>query len=100
MARGLKFDNDLKKCNHLKLINDFPKKQIEDEKALLAEYDISHICAKNAGGRWSFAKIEAARQLGLPVWFLARPDCQKGHQHYQICHSLDDVTAALKSLIG
>jgi len=100
VARGLKFDNDLKKCNHLKLINDFPKKQIEDEKALLAEYDISHICAKNAGGKWSFAKIEAARQLGLPVWFLARPDCQKGHQHYQICHSLDDVIAAIKAMIG
>jgi precorrin-6A/cobalt-precorrin-6A reductase len=82
------------------LINDFPKKQIEDEKALLTEYKISHICAKNAGGNWSFAKIEAARQLGLPVWFLARPDCQKGHRHYQICHSLDDVIAAIKAIIG
>ena len=75
-------------------------KQIEDEIALLTEYKISHICAKNAGGNWSFAKIEAARQLGLPVWFLARPDCQKGHQHYQICHSLDDVTAAINAMIG
>ena len=100
LARGLKFDDDLKKYNHLGLINDFPKKQIEDEKALLTKYEISHICAKNAGGHWSFAKIEAARQLGLPVWFLARPDCQKGYQHYQICHSLDDVTAAIKAMIG
>jgi len=100
LARGLKFDDDLKKYNHLKMINDFPKRKIEDEKTLLIEYDISHICAKNAGGRWSFAKIEAARQLGLPVWFLARPACQKGHQHYQICHSLEDVTAAIEGLIG
>ena len=99
LARGLRFDDDLKKDN-LKLINDFPKKQVEDEKALLTEYEISHICAKNAGGKWSFAKIEAARQLGLPVWFLARPDCQKGHQHYQICHSLYDVIAAIKAIIG
>ena len=100
LARGLKFNNDFKKYNHLKLINDFPKKQIEDEKALLTEYGISHICAKNSGGNWSFAKIEAARQLDLPVWFLARPDCQKGYQHYQICHSLEDVTAAIKAIIG
>ena len=100
LARGLKFDDDLKKYNHLVLINDFPKKQIEDEKALLTKYEISHICAKNAGGHWSFAKIKAARELGLPVWFLARPDCQKGYQHYQICHSLDDVTAAIKAMIG
>ena len=100
LARGLKFDNDLKKYNYLSLINDFPKTQIEEEKALLTEYEISHICAKNAGGRWSFAKIEAARQLGLPVWFLARPDCQKGHQHYQICHSLGEVSAVIKALIG
>ena len=98
LARGLKFDDDLKKHNNLILIDDFPKKKIEDEKALLTEYQISHICAKNAGGRWSFAKIEAARQLGLPVWFLARPDCQKGHQHYQICQSLDEVTAAIEAL--
>ena len=100
LARGMKFDDDLKKYSHLKLINDFPKQQIEDEKALFTEYDISHICAKNAGGSWSFAKIEAARQLGLPVWFLARPDCQKGHQHYQICYSLEDVTAAIEALAG
>ena len=99
LARGLRFDDDLKKDN-LKLINGFPKKQVEDEKALLTEYEISHICAKNAGGKWSFAKIEAARQLGLPVWFLARPDCQKGHQHYQVCHSLYDVIAAIKAIIG
>jgi len=99
LARGLRFDDGFKKDN-LKLINDFPKKQVEDEKALLTEYDISHICAKNAGGKWSFAKIEAARQLGLPVWFLARPDCQKGHQRYQICHSLDDVISAIKAIIG
>ena len=64
---------------------------------MLTEYEISHICAKNGGGKWSFAKIEAARQLGLPVWFLARPDCQKGHQHYQVCHSLYDVIAAIKA---
>ena len=100
LARGLKFDDGLKKYNHLGLINDFPKKQIEDEKTLLTKYEISHICTKNAGGHWSFAKIEAARQLGLPVWFLARPDFQKGYQHYQICHSLDDVTVAIKALIG
>ena len=99
LARGLRFDDDLKKDN-LKLINGFPNKQVEDEKALLTEYEISHICAKNAGGKWSFAKIEAARQLGLPVWFLARPDCQKGHQHYQICHSLYNVIAAIKAIIG
>ena len=100
LARGLRFNDDLKRYNNFRIINDFPKKKIEDEKALFTEYDISHICAKNAGGIWSFAKIEAARQLGLPVWFLARPECQKGYQHYQICHSLEDVTAAIKVLIG
>ena len=99
LARGLKFRNELKKFNNLKLINDFPKKKIEDEIALLTENEISHICAKNSGGGWSFAKIAAARQLGLPVWFLARPDCQKGRQHYQICHSLDDVIAAINAMI-
>ena len=37
LARGLKFRNELKKFNNLELINDFPKKKIEDEIALLTE---------------------------------------------------------------
>ena len=98
-GRGLKFDDDLIKLNNLNLLKELPKKQVKDEMALLTAHGISHICAKNSGGGWSFAKIEAARQLGLPVWFLARPKPEKGHQHYVLCHSLDEVIGAINALV-
>lgn len=41
---------------------------------LLRRHRISHIVAKNAGGRGAQAKIDAARVLGLPVILIARPE--------------------------
>jgi len=40
---------------------------------LLQTHRITHIVAKNAGGEGARAKIDAARQLGLPVIMIERP---------------------------
>lgn len=40
---------------------------------LLQTHRITHIVAKNAGGRGARAKLDAARQLGLPVIMIDRP---------------------------
>jgi len=45
----------------------------DDEIALLKSHRIDVVVAKNAGGSATYAKIEAARQLGLPVVMVARP---------------------------
>jgi precorrin-6A/cobalt-precorrin-6A reductase len=45
----------------------------EDDAALFRRYDIQSVLAKNAGGNAAYAKIEAARQLGLKVHMIRRP---------------------------
>lgn len=47
--------------------------QLADELALLRQHRVSTVVSKNAGGPDTYAKIEAARQLGLPVVMVQRP---------------------------
>ncbi len=46
---------------------------LDDERALLQRHAIDAIVSKNAGGADTYAKIEAARELGLPVIMVDRP---------------------------
>jgi precorrin-6A/cobalt-precorrin-6A reductase len=46
---------------------------IEDEIALMTEHRIDCLVTKNAGGQATYAKIAAARSLGLPVVMVRRP---------------------------
>lgn len=45
----------------------------QGDKALMQEHSITHIVAKNAGGTGAWAKLDAARMLGLPVIMADRP---------------------------
>lgn len=49
-----------------------------EEQALFRRHRISHLVAKNSGGPASYAKIEAARNLALPVVMIARPALTPG----------------------
>jgi precorrin-6A/cobalt-precorrin-6A reductase len=46
---------------------------LQDELRLLAEHHVGLIVAKNSGGAATYAKIEAARRMGLPVVMIERP---------------------------
>jgi precorrin-6A/cobalt-precorrin-6A reductase len=46
---------------------------LQDELHLLAEHHIGLIVAKNSGGDATYAKIEAARRMDLPVIMIERP---------------------------
>jgi precorrin-6A/cobalt-precorrin-6A reductase len=46
---------------------------------LLRDEKIEIVVSKNSGGSATYAKIEAARELGLPVVMIARPDKAVGH---------------------
>jgi precorrin-6A/cobalt-precorrin-6A reductase len=46
---------------------------VEDDLSLFKQHRISGVVSKNSGGTATFSKILAARQLGLPVYLLARP---------------------------
>ena len=45
----------------------------EADKALLEQHQIDLVISKNAGGKGAYAKIEAARALGLEVIMIDRP---------------------------
>ena len=45
-----------------------------EDRALMEAHGITHVVAKNGGGRGARAKLDAARSLGLPVLMAARPD--------------------------
>lgn len=46
---------------------------LENDLTLLRHHSISLVIAKNAGGAGARAKLDAARQLGLPVYLINRP---------------------------
>jgi precorrin-6A/cobalt-precorrin-6A reductase len=46
---------------------------LQDELRLLAEHRIGVLVAKNSGGDATYAKVEAARRMGLPVIMIERP---------------------------
>lgn len=50
-----------------------PPYRLEDERALLAELKVDFVVTKNAGGTRSYAKLLAARELGIPVLMIDRP---------------------------
>lgn len=49
------------------------------ETALMRDERIDVVVSKNAGGAPTYAKIAAARALGLPVVMIARPEKPAGH---------------------
>jgi precorrin-6A/cobalt-precorrin-6A reductase len=65
---------------------------LADERALLAEHRIEVVVAKNAGG--DRAKLDAARQAGLPVILIARPPPPPG----QRAETVADAVAWLTQL--
>jgi precorrin-6A/cobalt-precorrin-6A reductase len=54
------------------LVIGLPGQTTEAEAALLERHAITHIVCRNSGGDGAYAKIEAARKLGLPVVMIAR----------------------------
>jgi precorrin-6A/cobalt-precorrin-6A reductase len=60
---------------------------VEAEEKLLREESIEMIVSKNSGGTATFAKLLAARSLGLPVVMVARPRQTPG----PVTHDPDEV---------
>jgi precorrin-6A/cobalt-precorrin-6A reductase len=61
---------------------------LEDERALLQQYQIQAIVSKNSGGQATYAKIIAARELKIPVVMIQRPPIPPGEK-------VTDVESAL-----
>lgn len=74
---------------HWNLISGRPPITVSDEVQLIEKYGVTHLVTKNSGGERSFAKIAAARQLGLKVIMIDRPTLPPGH-------SATSIEAALR----
>lgn len=66
---------------------------LEDEIALMREKRIDVVVSKNSGGALTYAKIEAARALGLSVVMIAPP----AREGVAAAHDLDAAMAFLES---
>ncbi|TAJ32622.1 MAG: cobalt-precorrin-6A reductase [Reyranella sp.] len=64
---------------HITLVQARGPFDLAAETALLRERRIDLVVSKNSGGEATYAKIEAARALELPVVMIARPDKPAGH---------------------
>jgi len=62
---------------------------LADEAALMRDEKVEALVTKNSGGRATYAKIEAARALGIEVVILRRPPAPKA----DTLHDLDAVMA-------
>jgi len=98
-------------------INAMPQAEKADERMIFEQYGVELLCCKNSGGDARFAKILAARDLGIPVWMLQRHTAdatvknqnaqkgmaqkgmaQKGMARLQIHDSVEDVILAARQL--
>lgn len=58
---------------HWTLLRERPPFTVDSETALMTSHAITHLVTKNAGGSATEAKLQAARNLGIPVLMIARP---------------------------
>lgn len=56
-----------------RIITGKPGTSADEESRLFTELEITHLICRNSGGSAGYAKIAAARQLGLPVVLIERP---------------------------
>lgn len=64
---------------------------MDAERALMKEHRIELVVSKNSGGSATYAKIEAARNLGLPVLMIERPE-------QPACRTFEDIDSLLQAL--
>lgn len=83
-------------------INAMPQNEAGERRTFQAN-GITLLCCRNSGGPASFAKIAAARGLGIPVWMLRRhypgqSAADKGPANYHIHETVEAVVAAARRL--
>ncbi|AKG20909.1 cobalt-precorrin-6A reductase [Calothrix sp. 336/3] len=76
-----------------KILRDRGPFTLENELKLLQDHQIDTLVSKNSGGDATYAKIIAARELGIPVVMVKRPPTPPGNQ-------VNDVPSAVVWLLN
>ncbi|MEL6889457.1 MAG: precorrin-6A/cobalt-precorrin-6A reductase, partial [Pseudomonadota bacterium] len=79
--------------DHHVLVSRGPFTQAND-RALMEQHQIDLVVSKNAGGTGAYAKIAAARALGLPVIMIDRPDLPARQEAHSVQEALDWIAHA------
>ena len=69
---------------------------LEQERKLLQDYQIEAIVSKNSGGRATYAKIIAARELDIPVIMVQRPARPEGEKVSDIEEAIAWLSSHIK----
>jgi precorrin-6A/cobalt-precorrin-6A reductase len=72
-----------------KLVLDRGPFSLEHERGLLLTHQIQAMVSKNSGGHPTYAKIIAARELGLPVVMIQRPPQPEGERVFDVQAAFD-----------
>ncbi|QBF30353.1 cobalt-precorrin-6A reductase [Thalassococcus sp. S3] len=64
------------------------------DRALMQRFDIDLVVSKNAGGTGAYAKIDAARRLGLPVLMIDRPAIPERAEVFSVAEAMDWIAHA------
>lgn len=78
------------------ILRERPPFGVSDETALMAGNAITHLVTKNAGGSATEAKLEAARQLKIPVIMVARP----GKPDVPCFGEMDNLLVAVEGVLS
>jgi precorrin-6A/cobalt-precorrin-6A reductase len=70
--------------------------RLEDERRLIAEHRLDVVVSRASGGSATAAKLQAAREAGLPVVMIRRPPLPPGPS----AGSLDEAVAWLRAQLG
>ncbi|NUU25005.1 MAG: precorrin-6A/cobalt-precorrin-6A reductase, partial [Streptomycetaceae bacterium] len=68
---------------------------VADEIALMRRHAVDAVVTKDSGGTQTAAKLDAARELGLPVVVIARPAVTAGHCVASVREAVDWVATEL-----
>lgn len=78
-------------------VQDIGPFSLENERALLERHRIDALVSKNSGGEATSAKLQAARELKIPVYLLERPTLPPATRLF---HNLDDCEETVARSFG
>jgi precorrin-6A/cobalt-precorrin-6A reductase len=93
LVRAIEPPDDIDTLPHHRLILARGPFRLADEEALMRAENIEFLVSKNSGGAATYAKIEAARNLGLPIVMVQRPDKPDVEQTTQLATALAWIEA-------
>lgn len=73
-----------------------PPFTLEQEKTFMVARNIGVLVTKNSGGDATYAKVAAARELGLPVLMVARPE----KVQVRLAENVDEVVGMIKEVFN